>query len=552
MLHSGENRPMRAVLRLIPVISCLLSAPALAGPLEDGRAKLFARDFAGAESDFTLAIATPPADDDEAAHAFRSAARIARFLDDEGAGDPGEIDSLKELLELFAFPSDQRSVLDGSIDPPRDAEHRLDLPPDSPRGAEVQGFFAGPLLAAIDASLADLAAVSPSYATTVTGAEVVQLLDALDHSVPNVSEDLVFAAGEWKLWETGLHLARAALLFSYAYDLDVDLDEVLDPDFVLAIQANVLDPDPSLGTLAPDGAAILLDARDALLAAIGAYESASAAIRASDDCCFLSYGERHLDWEERLRSRLADLRTSLLTCAPFEYNSKIFGESQFQPCALLGGGPNPPISPRTLLPPVLYDSEYDPRNFVDGCDADPTWGGLFPLGGVTPTVLAGGHLRPCGALAEDALRIERGLTEGFVSGSYPMWYRYTTVSSGPVDLRFCVDTRDSDRVYTLGVAAYAGYPHPSGQNLIGTFYAVNYPWLGNSSVGESCGPITTREWYYYYVVPVVPAGTAIWIGTFSYGDDTFFSIQAPEPGSGAIGFVAIGVLGLRRGLRRRR
>ena len=101
-----------------PTHSCdflSLSAVALAGPLEDGRAKLFARDFAGAEADFTLAIATPPVDDDEAAHAFRSAARIGRFLDDEGAGDPGEIDSLKELLELFAFPADQRSVLDGSI-----------------------------------------------------------------------------------------------------------------------------------------------------------------------------------------------------------------------------------------------------------------------------------------------------------------------------------------------------------------------------------------------------------------------------------------------------
>ena len=177
-------------------------------------------------------------------------------------------------------------MLDASIDPPRDAEHRLDLPPDSPRGAEVQGFFAGPLLAVIDASLADLAAVSPSYATIVTGAEVVQLLDALDQPVPNVSEDLVFAAGEWKLWETALHLARAVLLFSYACDLYVDLDEVLDPDFVLAIQTNVLDPDPSLGTLAPDGAAILLDARDALLASIGAYETASAAIRASDDAGF--------------------------------------------------------------------------------------------------------------------------------------------------------------------------------------------------------------------------------------------------------------------------
>jgi hypothetical protein len=106
-------------------------------------------------------------------------------------------------------------------------------------------------------------------------------------------------------------------------------------------------------------------------------------------------------------------------------------------------------------------------------------------------------------------------------------------------------------VDTVGVAADAGYPHPAGQNRSGTFYAGNYFWFGDSSVGEICGPITTREWYYYYVVPVVPAGTAIWIGAFSYGEDTFFSIQAPEPGSGAIGFVAIGVLGL-RGLRRQR
>ena len=102
----------------------------------------------------------------------------------------------------------------------------------------MQGFLAGPLLAVIDASLADLAAVSASYATTVTRAEVVQILDALGEPLPNVSEDLEFASGEWQMWRTALHLARAALLVSYAYDLDVDLDELLDPDFVLNVQAN--------------------------------------------------------------------------------------------------------------------------------------------------------------------------------------------------------------------------------------------------------------------------------------------------------------------------
>lgn len=112
---------MRFALRLVAVISFFVPVLAWAGPVEDGRAKPFGRDFAGAEADFTLAIATPPADDDEAAHAFRSAARIARFLDDEGTGDPGVIDSLKELFALFAFPADQRSVLDGSVDAPRDA-----------------------------------------------------------------------------------------------------------------------------------------------------------------------------------------------------------------------------------------------------------------------------------------------------------------------------------------------------------------------------------------------------------------------------------------------
>lgn len=540
---------MRAPRRLSSVILCLVAAPALAGPLEDGRAKLFARDFAGAEADFTAAIETPPADDDEAAHAFRSAARIARFLDDEGTGDPGVIDSLKELFALFAFPADQRSVLDGSADPPRDAEGRLDFPPDSPRGGEVQGFIAGPLLAAIDASLADLAAVSPSYATTVTGAEVVQITGALDQQVPNVSEDLVFAAGEWKLWETALHAARAALLFSYAYDLDVDLDEVLDPDFVLAIQASVLDPDPTLLMLALDGAAILLDARDALVAAIGAYESASAAIRASDDCCFVSYADDDLDWEERLRSRLANLRTSLLTCAPFAYNSKVFGESQLQPCALLGGGPNPPISPRAVLPAIVYDGDQHPRNYVDGCDVtDPTWGGVFPIGGITPAVLADGHLRPCGDFYEDAQTLTPGETEGTLAGtSGPVsfspvlntstwsdsWFRYDVPASGLLDVSICaneVPLTDFWFPWYPVANVYVGSP-PAQANLVG--FATLFD--------RSCRSfLQTESW-----LPLeVAAGTPLWIQVAS-PEPIAFRFEVPEPGSpiaGLVGIVALAAL----------
>lgn len=410
--------------------------------------------------------------------------------------------------------------------------------------------MAGPLLAVIEASLADLAAVSPSYATTVTGAEVAQILDALDQQVPNVSEDLVFAAGEWQMWKTALHLARAALLFSYAYDLDVDLDldldEVLDLDFVLALQANVLDPNPSLLALAPDGAAILLDARDALVAAIGAYETASAAIRASDDCCFLSYGERHLDWEERLRSRLADLRTSLLTCAPFAYNSRVFGDSMLQVCALLGGGPNAPIAPRAVLPEIVYDADQHPRNYVDGCDVtDPTWGGVFPIGGITPTVLADGHLRPCGDLYEDAQILTSGETEGTLdrtSGPVSFsrvlntstwsdsWFRYDVATSGRLDVSVCandVPLVDFWPPWYPVANVYIGSP-PTQANLVGSA----------SLFDRSCRSFLQTGSY----LPLeVAAGTQLWIQVASPEPITF-RFEVPEPGSLVAGLAGIAAL----------
>lgn len=529
------------------------SSTAQAGLLETGRAKFFARDYDGAMLDLDAAIALPPAGDEQEAHAIRSVARLARLADTEQVDDPGFLDTVKELLGAFGFAPDQRSVLDWEIAAPRDAQGRLALAPDSPTGGEVQGFLLDPVVVAIEESLEDMTLVSASFSTVVTGAEISQLLTSLGRTPPNQAEDATFALAEWKLWEVALRLAHAKLLLAIAYDLDVDLDELLDPDFVMNVQANVLDPHPNLLTIASGGVAALLGVRSDLFAAIAAYEAASASLRTRGPCCFVEIGEDDADWEQRLREKLADLRTSLQTCSPYSLDWDARGEGPVAPCALLGGGAAPPLVPRSLLPAVIYDPDDRPHNYVNACElSDPTMGGLFPEPYPILTQLAHGYLRPCGDRVEDAIVIGDGEYEGTLRGATPgagsytfqpladplpdVWYRYTAARDGLLQASACPQNPpESEYGRVVLVSIFSSLPAIDPGGLA---YLIGWEFGGG---GCELSPLSADPYTEFPTVAQIQAGQTVWIRVSSF-EKVSFTLTVPEPGAGATGAVAIALL----------
>ena len=538
---------------LCSALALMVPVTGAAGPVETGRAKFFAGDFLGADTDFAMALSILPNTDDQEAHAFLSITRVLRVAQEEAAGpSPALRDSLKELLDAFGFATAGRSILDWTSQPPRDVNGHLALPANSPTGGEVQSYLAGPPVNAVGAALADLAALSPSFSTVVTGAEIQQLLLALGLNAA-LGSDVTIARGELQLWEAALHTLRSKLLVLTAYDLGIDLDQVTQVGFVWNLQAKVLDPNPNLLDLESAGATILGEVHSDLVASIDAYKAASQTIRTRPVCtparCLLrieSPGD--LAWEVKFRSDLDRFRASLVSCTYFSQDTALFGTLIVNPCPLLGAGSYTAMNFRDLLPPFQYDSNASPPSYGNACELpDSTFHGSFPVGSVAPVNLARGYLRPCGDRWQDAPVAVRGLIRGSLVGATTdgssslggepdAWYRYTAAGAETLELAAC----GADNETILSV-------HSAGPGVLGNEVAAAYEW------SQSDHP---ADCYAYPALIAVPlaANQTVWIRVAAGSSDSIdtagFFLRVPEPGASALGACAVAVLGLVVRLRR--
>lgn len=530
---------------MVPVIGA-------AGPLETGRAKLFAGDFVGADDDLATALSTLPNTDDQEAHAFRSITRVLRVAEEEAPGpSPAFPDSLKELLDAFGFATPGRSILDWTSRPPRDVNGHLALPANAPTGGEVQSYLAGPPVNAVGAALADVVALSPSFSTVVTGAEIQQLLLAFGVNAP-LGGDVTIARGEMQLWEAVLHVLRSKLLLLTAYDLGIDLDQVTHVGFVWNLQANVLDPNPNLLDLESTGATILGDVHSDLVAFIDAYKAASTTIRTRPVCtparCLVRIEVGGLSQEATFRSELDRLRTSLVSCTYFSQDTALFGTLTANPCPLLGASSYTAMDLRDLLPPFQYDSNASPPSYGNACELpDSTFHGSFPVGSVAPVNLARGYLRPCGDRWQDAPVAVLGLIRGSLVGATTdgssslgggpdAWYRYTAAGAETLELAAC--GADSETILSV---------HSAGPGVLGNELATAYEWA------QSDHPADCAAYPAPIAVPLA-AGQTVWIRVAASWSDSIdtagFFLRVPEPGASALGACALAVLGLVAGLRR--
>ncbi|MBW2272133.1 MAG: hypothetical protein JRG96_02585 [Deltaproteobacteria bacterium] len=281
-----------------------------------------------------------------------------------------------------------------------DADDYLDLPSDSPSGADLQYSLLSAsdgrsLLSAIDGSVADLALIDDSIAVLLT-----------ENSLPLVDVDPGNATeidyGDIELYRAVLLITKAQLLLVGAFDVDIDIDDFTPMLRTLAIQVEILDGNPALLDLTSGAHAKLQNANAASRDAVDAYLAASAFIRAESDSQhndFFTISRDDLALEAEFRHQLAAFQRSFSgATALFCQRSYVDGGLDYLNDYLGTGFDERGVGVhlgalygssagdlRDLLPTIQYDPTHAPKNWVPRADPvsefpDPTFNGvLLPL-----------------------------------------------------------------------------------------------------------------------------------------------------------------------------
>ncbi|MBE9551378.1 MAG: hypothetical protein IMF13_04950, partial [Proteobacteria bacterium] len=234
----------------------------------EGRALLFNNGYPtysgalAANDKFEAAVGADSTD--EEANLFYAVSRLIAFALEEG--DTPAIDTLRELLESFGMTRTSYDRLEDGppyTDPPQISEH-LDLPDTSPGGEEVRAFLAGPFITLLSDMLANLEVVTDTFTTSLTATETGGDTVEIDY-------------GDVLLFKSILSVFKSAILIVTAYNLDVDIRELiaLGNADIFNIQRDLLDKYQDLLKLIPvDGVTSLNDAKTALLNGIAFYGNA--------------------------------------------------------------------------------------------------------------------------------------------------------------------------------------------------------------------------------------------------------------------------------------
>ncbi len=286
------------------VISLCMAGPITSAQASDassalvaeGRALIFQgqvttyADIVAARDKFEQAVSSDPTD--KTAHLFCAVTRMAAFFIDTS---PAGLDTAADLASLFGLNvHPTRPLGQEPFDEPPLSYDQYDPPATVPDGATFHAFLQGPFITEIDGALANLEAVGSGFALTLSAAETGDQQVEID-------------AGDILLFKSTLQLLKASLLIVTAYDLDIDLRElmVLGNAGVLRLQ-ELLDENPDLLKLrSADGIESLTEARASLMAGIdnarAAYDAISLEGDLQDDDLF------YFDSDQTRRDALGDL-----------------------------------------------------------------------------------------------------------------------------------------------------------------------------------------------------------------------------------------------------
>ena len=278
----------------------------------EGRGLLFGSDkvtpaiILAAHAEFQAAVTDDPTDAE--ANFFFSLSRLAVSAVEEGSG--AGLETLQDLFLACGVEADWFDKLGGEASDVLPMLYGDYNPPDTlPGGTAVQAFFAGPFLAELDGSLANLSVPDSSFAITLSAAETGDSLIEIDY-------------GDVLTLRSTFHSLKMAIQLTSAYNLDVDLRDifVLGNSGVFQLQ-EILDTNPDLLTLQPGGGpAALSSARSSLNESIDAYREAFNFITAEvdhqgDDLLFFGSVEEENQAKLYLND-LSELQSSLAENRP--------------------------------------------------------------------------------------------------------------------------------------------------------------------------------------------------------------------------------------------
>lgn len=217
-------------------------------------------DVVAANNKFKQAVESDSTDKD--ANLFYAITRLGAFLIENGTTTG--LSTGSDLLNLFGVTINHLTPLgDEPVDNWPILYDQYDPPATVPSGETVRAFLAGPLIQAIEGALTNLATVGTGYSRVLSAEETGD-------------QEVEIDDGDVLVVKSGLQLLKAAILIVTAYDLDIDLREllVLGNAGLVKIQ-EILDQEPNLLKLrSADGAAQLTAARASLDAGIDSARAA--------------------------------------------------------------------------------------------------------------------------------------------------------------------------------------------------------------------------------------------------------------------------------------
>ncbi len=215
---------------------------------------------------------------------------LTRLLDLMFRDDGGDVDTLTELLAQYSITRTGNDLDDIDFDVPLNNNDDIILPESAPSGEAIRSFIAGPLLDALNASIQNMDEVL--YYCGIAdqfGLDTSEIITAeeIDPDADPSDPDIEIDEGDYYLFRAGLKTMKAFVLIITAYDLNVDIREIVALGNLDAFNVkNFLERYEDLLKLLPttaspsgDGAQQLADAKTALLAAIDDYLTASDKIR---------------------------------------------------------------------------------------------------------------------------------------------------------------------------------------------------------------------------------------------------------------------------------
>ncbi|MSU61884.1 MAG: hypothetical protein EXS31_05725 [Pedosphaera sp.] len=281
-------KPAIVLLLAVALSTCLASAQTAENLILQGRLLLSAKDLAGANDRFSLAITKAPSS--ETANALMAATRLLNLVSNAPA---------QGMMNRLGMSTQGRDIYNWKTTMPKDRRGRL-VPPSGLGSGELVALLRTNLLPEVSAATANLAKVGSR--------DFLLSLSSNETSVAAVVIDY----GDIRLMEAVLHAAEFLLFTFKSYNLNVPLDALYDMEVRDELTVDrMLKQFPALLKFANTDD--LPRARNAFAQAVSSYEVASDFIRArpTNVVRLFNYDKDTAADEAKFRTTLSELRASL-------------------------------------------------------------------------------------------------------------------------------------------------------------------------------------------------------------------------------------------------